>query len=87
MRIRGRIEHTLLIQRGNLFPWAPVCLAIGIGLYFGLAEEPGRGFYAALAGLLGVGTLIGWRWPSAWSPLAVALALVAVGAALAGWRA
>ncbi|MEM9550264.1 MAG: ComEC/Rec2 family competence protein, partial [Pseudomonadota bacterium] len=41
----------------------------------------------ALAGLLGVGTLIGWRWPSAWSPLAVALALVAVGAALAGWRA
>ncbi len=66
-------------QRGKLFAWVPVCLGIGIGLYFSLAQEPGRG----LVGLLGIAVLLGgglaWRGPEQVQPAAMALALVAAG--------
>ena len=50
---RQRLAQLLLIQRGHLFPWVPVCLAFGIGLYFMLPEEPG----IALIGLAGLGAV------------------------------
>jgi len=87
MGISGQLTQAMLIQRGHLFPWTPVFLAIGIGFYFNLPTEPDLAFYAAAAGLALLGLGIGWRWPGAWSPMAIAIALVAGGTCLAGFRA
>ncbi|MCE8554806.1 ComEC/Rec2 family competence protein [Ruegeria pomeroyi] len=87
MRVLPRIEAALLAQRGYLFPWVPVCLALGIGGYFLLRVEPGLIHYALIAG---IGLLQGlWALlrPGAWSPLGWALALIAAGFVLAGARA
>ena len=40
MRVVAKLELALWAQRGRLLLWAPVFLAMGIGLYFSLAEEP-----------------------------------------------
>ncbi|GGH40343.1 competence protein ComEC [Cribrihabitans marinus] len=87
MRVLHRVEHTLLRQRGHLFPWAPVCLGVGIGLYFAWPVEPGAGVYAAAMMVLAAGTRLAWRGAGSWSPLGAALALVALGIMLAGARA
>lgn len=76
-----------LAQRGFLFGWVPVCLGIGICVYFGLQGEPGPGAYAVI-GLGAVSILLIVRWvPVSIRPLAVAFALVATGVCLAGLRA
>ncbi|ARE38545.1 DNA internalization-related competence protein ComEC/Rec2 [Rhodovulum sp. P5] len=78
--------RALEAQRGHLFPWAPVLLAIGIGLYFALRVEPSVWVFAAAAGL---GVLLGLaatRWPGRWGPVLAGIALVALGLALAGGR-
>ncbi len=83
----GRIDALLLRQRGHLFPWAPVFLALGIGNYFALSSEPGWQVYGVL-GLLGIGAAAAaLRWPGGWSALGWALALVAAGFCIAGVRA
>lgn len=73
-------------QRGHLFPWAPVCLALGIGLYFALRVEPPVWAFglAAVAGLACLA--VAWRGPARASPVFVAAALVAAGLCLAGAR-
>ena len=48
MRVLARVEAALLHQTGYLFPWTPVMLATGIGLYFGARSEPGWPVYAGL---------------------------------------
>ncbi|PZX17740.1 competence protein ComEC [Palleronia aestuarii] len=72
-------------QRGALMPWIPVCLAIGIGLYFSLPTEPSAGVWWALglATAAGIaGAIAGlWRWPPY-----LALLLVMIGLGLAGIR-
>lgn len=91
MRLTDLLPSRLLAgQRGHLFPWVPVMLACGIGLYFGLRWEPEVsllwGATAFGAGLLAVG---------AWyrhiladnGPFVTGLALVALGFGLAGLRA
>ncbi len=87
MRVLARVEAALLHQTGFLFPWSPVCLAIGIGLYFGLRFEPHWPLYAGLAGLALV--LIGLCrvLPPGWRALAIGGVLVAAGFFLAGARA
>ena len=79
--------RALLLQRGHLIGWAPVCLACGIGLYFALEFEPSWRFYVGALGgvsaLLLVSRLIG----QAASPLAIGAALVLAGCVLAGARA
>ncbi len=87
MRVLSRVELALLEQRGALFPWAPVCLALGIGGYFAMPVEPTRMVYLALGSWIFVGALAAWRWHNAWSPLIIALVLIAIGFCLAGWRA
>lgn len=76
-----------LAQRGHLFPWVPVCLALGIGIYFILGMEPARNTYlwVGFAGVLS--TLVAWRAPFWLAPFAWALALIALGFCLAGLRA
>jgi competence protein ComEC len=73
--------------RGILFPWVPVFMAIGIGLWFALPFEPGRGVYAlALAVLLAA---VAWRlWGTEIvNPLVIGAGCVALGVLAAGLRA
>lgn len=37
----GGVGHWLLAQRGQLFPWVPVAMGCGIGLWLGWPGEPG----------------------------------------------
>ena len=75
-----------LAQRGHLFTWAPVCLGLGIGIYFSLGWEPGLPHYAALLGLILSGLAL-TRWLGLWAPFAWGLVLVSLGFCLAGARA
>ena len=60
MDTRGPVMRRLVLwpvvalaeARGILFPWVPVFLALGIGLWFGLAEEPGLLTYAGAGAVL-----------------------------------
>jgi len=86
-RVWHLIEHGWLSQRGSLFPWVPVWLGCGVGLYFALrAEPPVAMLWACGAGalLLGVLALRGREWAG---PLLLLCALVLAGVAIAGARA
>ena len=73
--------------QGLLFLWVPVFLALGIGLWFSLAQEPGLVFYALAAFGLAACLALG-RWgPDLLQPPALALACVLTGALAAGTRA
>ncbi len=80
-------DLVLLAQRGHLFPWAPVVLALGIGGYFLMPVEPGAADYAAVLGAGLCGGCAALRWPGGWAALGWALALAAAGFGLAGMRA
>ncbi len=76
-----------LAQRGFLFPWVPVCLGLGVTVYFALGAEPSA---AALAAAGAVALVLGAaaRWLGILvTPLAWACALVAAGLSVAGLRA
>ncbi len=83
----GLLERVLLLQRGHLFCWAPVCLGTGIAIYFALRVEPSVGVYfglgALMIGFLGLFRLMG----HAVAPLAIGAALIVAGILLAGARA
>ena len=51
-----------------------------------MQTEPGLTLYAVMAGLFLFGVFIFRRWPGAWSPLALGVALGALGLCLAGAR-
>ncbi len=76
----------IMQARGALFPFVPVALGLGIGLYFAAHAEPTRGGLTLLAGLALAGLVLGWRAEGALRPLIWALALVALGALLAALR-
>ncbi|WP_243405006.1 ComEC/Rec2 family competence protein [Pelagivirga sediminicola] len=83
----GYLARALLLQRGHLFGWAPVCLGTGIGIYFLLKIELPLLAYGGLALLilacLGLARLLG----QAAAPLAIGAALILSGVILAGARA
>lgn len=87
MRILGTIDRILLGQRGHLFPWVPVCLALGIAAYFGLSVEPDPMLYAVPGTLGALCAAAALRWPGGWSALGWGVTLAAAGFCLAGWRA
>ncbi|WP_146345569.1 ComEC/Rec2 family competence protein [Falsiphaeobacter marinintestinus] len=87
MGILAGIDAVLLQQRGHLFPWSPVFLGLGIGLYFMLRAEPDWPVYAVSSGLGAAFALVALRWPGGWSALGWAAALLALGFGLAGARA
>ncbi|MGJ8604849.1 MAG: ComEC/Rec2 family competence protein [Marivita sp.] len=86
-RVWSVLPDLLLAQRGGLFPFVPIFLGVGIGLYFALRMEPPVWALVTCA-TLGALTLI-WhlRSRSLWAPLICAFAMVACGIALAGTRA
>ncbi len=86
--------------RAGMLPWVPFWLALGIGGWFLLRDEPGRAFYAALAlcaclGLLGPALVLrlaergrcDWLWADRSRLAGLALLLMALGAGLSGFRA
>jgi competence protein ComEC len=81
------IEQAFLSQRGHLFAWTPVFLAIGIGLYFTLRWEPEIPHYIALMVVMTVAVALARRAGPVAAPLCWAMALVASGICLAGLRA
>jgi len=81
------IAGALLLQRGHLIGWAPVCLATGIGVYFSLASEPALPHYAGLAGFAVLMLCAARVMGQAASPLAIGAALILAGCMLAGARA
>ncbi len=83
---RALCDHWMA-QRGQLFPWVPVMLACGIGLYFVLPFEPLRAHYAWAAGLALAGLAASWLLPEGVTPFAMALALIAMGFLVAGGQA
>ena len=87
MRVVAKLELALWAQRGRLLLWAPVFLAMGIGLYFSLAEEPAA-IEIAVVIVIAVFVVIAARLSNpAFAPLLYALALVCFGAGLASLRA
>ncbi|WP_209599554.1 ComEC/Rec2 family competence protein [Ruegeria sp. HKCCSA071] len=87
MRVLTRVEAALLHQTGYLFPWTPVMLATGIGLYFGARSEPGWPVYAGLSCLFLALVALSRRLPPGVGTLATGGALIAVGFIMAGTRA
>ncbi|WP_224823558.1 ComEC/Rec2 family competence protein [Cognatishimia sp. MH4019] len=83
----ARIKAALEAQRGHLFCWAPVAMALGIGGYFAIPFEPGGAMLTAAALTVGAGASIYWRSRESWGVFALALALVALGLLLAALRA
>ena len=86
----GGLRHpwvALASARVDLMLWLPVWLGAGIGLWFGLAWEPGRAAYALAAGLVVLAMAVWFSGPDALRMLAAALALMAAGFLLAGVRA
>ncbi len=74
-------------QRGALFGWVPVCLAIGIGSYFQLNWEPSLMMLARVGVLALIAAGLARALPETARPLAVAVVLICVGTLLAGFRA
>ena len=74
-------------QRGALFGWVPVCLAIGIGCYFSLRFEPSLRELGYVASAAFIGALIARASPEHLRPLALAMVLVGCGVLLAALRA
>ncbi|WP_170774230.1 ComEC/Rec2 family competence protein [Ruegeria lacuscaerulensis] len=87
MRVLARVEAALLNQTGYLFPWSPVCLAMGIGLYFSLRFEPAWQVYVCLGAVVLAAWGLARKARSGWASLAIGGALIAVGFILAGIRA
>lgn len=78
--------HALAEARGILFPWVPVFLSMGIGLWFSLLWEPDLATYAVAIAVVGVSSLL-WRFGGEHAhPFAVAAACVALGFVAAGVR-
>ena len=87
MGVAQSFAEMMRAQRGALFGWVPVCLAIGIGVYFQLGFEPsmihlGR---VAVAGLFCAAFARGFPEPA--RPFALAGMLICLGVLLAAGRA
>jgi competence protein ComEC len=49
---RTRARAILAAQRGNFFLWSPLCLMVGIAIYFALPREPSLIAFAVIAAIL-----------------------------------
>lgn len=79
---RERLSLWAAAETGRLNLWAPVAIAVGVGVYFGLKSEPHWGvgpLWLALAGIFAVAA-------PRWRKLAAGLALCALGFAAADVR-
>ncbi len=87
MEILGHIRLAILRQQGHLLLWAPVCLGLGIGVFFLLKFEPAV-LSMAVLGIAGAGLLTFSRFMGEVpAPPTRAIALILLGVALAATRA
>jgi competence protein ComEC len=86
-RVWQVIERGWLMQRGSLFPWVPVLLAFGIGVYFAQRTEPPVALLWACGGASLALAVAAWRGRDWGGPLLWMAALLLAGFALAGLRA
>ncbi|MGA1613674.1 MAG: ComEC/Rec2 family competence protein [Lutimaribacter sp.] len=87
MRVFQTFETAFALQRGALFPWAPVMLACGIGLYFSLTFELTHPTYTALFVIFIMASGLALRGGLLVQVCAGAVALIVLGVLLAGLRA
>ena len=94
-----RRPRPAVASRAGLFPWVPVCLSVGISLWFSWPQVPGTGFWAVAASL-GIAALmvirmarplaergrIGWHLSDALLIGAMAVLLAVAGAGVSGLR-
>ena len=85
-QVRERLTDALLTQRDMLFGWVPVCLGIGIGLYFNLHNEPDNVAIITWAVVAGMCLITARLVGAAFAPLLLGAALIIAGAGLAKWR-
>lgn len=85
--IIARANTLLLTQRGHLFPWAPVFLAMGIGSYFAMLVEPAPLLLVGCAAISVAAAFLALWLKSGAAPVIWALALLAAGLPLAAMRA
>ena len=76
MGLWNQFSAVMLRQRGHLFCWVPVCLALGIGWYFSLRAEPSGVMLAAVACVVVVLAVVARALPEVTAPFAVGAALV-----------
>ncbi|MEJ6398717.1 ComEC/Rec2 family competence protein [Yoonia sp. 208BN28-4] len=79
-------SDALLAQRGHLIGWVPVCLGIGIGLYFLLNTEPPAVAFIGATVLAGLLVIVSRLISVAYAPVLVAIALVLAGMSVAKFR-
>ena len=81
------LAQILQAQHGHLFPWVPVAMAVGIGLYFSVKFEPSVVHFGAVAlgGMICIASAV--LFPPTFRPFLVGMCLVAFGFSLAGLKA
>lgn len=85
--LRAAASGVIALQRGHLLGWVPVCLGVGIAVYFALGREPSSLVFMVLGAAVIVLTLIARMLPESLSLFAVGLLLVLCGVIIAGVRA
>tara|TARA_R110002073_G_scaffold1471_27_gene10330 strand:- start:2044 stop:4101 length:2058 start_codon:yes stop_codon:yes gene_type:complete len=78
--------QALAMAQGHLFPFAPVFLGLGIGVYFGLLSEPPLWVLWMLLAAGAVAMVAALRGADLARPLLMALALTSLGFSAAGLR-
>ena len=71
MGLWNQFSAIMLRQRGHLFGWVPVCLALGIGWYFSLAAEPSIPLLWATALAVAALAVVARALPEVTAPFAV----------------
>lgn len=85
--LRFGLADPFAAMRGHLFPFAPVALGTGVGIYFALPVEPAPLALPLLAVAAVLLALAGWMARATVGPVFSLLALVAAGFALGEARA
>lgn len=80
------IGPLIAAQRGHLFVWVPVCLGVGIGLFFASRVEPDLSAYGAAMAAILVLLALSRFCGETFAPLCTALVLGLAGFVLAGAR-
>ncbi|MEP6019117.1 MAG: ComEC/Rec2 family competence protein [Paracoccaceae bacterium] len=83
----GWVTGVLAVQRGHLFPWLAVGLAMGIGLYFSLRFEPDAMMLGATAAFAVFSFVLAHFLRFGTGPLWMLAGMVALGVLLASGRA
>ncbi|QYK43512.1 MAG: ComEC family competence protein [Paracoccaceae bacterium] len=86
-QFRWWIAAPLAAARGRLFPFVPVLIGCGVGLWFMLPADPSPRALALAGAIMLAGGVIGWRGGDTAAPLAIAAFCIAAGFLAADLRA